>query len=182
MTVKDAIRQMAAAGLELYCKICTVDAVDTEARTVDCTPIDEGAPLLGVNLQADQQSGHGVVAFPAVGSYVVVSFLSESAAVVVLAETVEKIVLKIGATTAEVTDGKIEINGGGLGGLVVSGKTTDKLNALESEINELKTAIAAWVPVAQDGGAVLKTALTAWAGQPLTPTVAADLENSKITH
>ncbi len=180
MTIQDAIRYMAGAGRELYGKVCTIDAVDEAARTVDCTPIDESAPLLGVNLQANQQSEDGIVAFPAVGSYVVVSFLSESVAVVVLAEKVEKIVLKIGATTAEVVDGEITLNGGTLGGLVVSQKTTDKLNAIEGDLNELKTILTAWVPVLQDGGGALKAAVSSWAGQQITPTVATDLENDKI--
>ncbi|MEG1673212.1 MAG: hypothetical protein RR298_06810 [Alistipes sp.] len=109
MTIQEAIRQMAAAGLELYAKVCTVDTVDEKARTVDCTPIDEGAPLLGVNLQANQEGEHGVVVFPAQGSYVVVVFLNPAAALVVLAEKVDKIQLKIGDTTAEVVDGQIDI-------------------------------------------------------------------------
>lgn len=37
MTIQEAIRKMAAAGTEPYCKVCTVDAVDEDARTVDCT-------------------------------------------------------------------------------------------------------------------------------------------------
>ena len=102
MTIQEAIRKMAAAGTEPYCKVCTVDAVDEDARTVDCTPLDEGAPLVGVNLQANQECGEGVVLFPAVGSYVVVSFLGASVAVAVLAEKVDKIDLKIGDTSAEI--------------------------------------------------------------------------------
>ncbi len=182
MTVKEMIKQMALTGLELYSKVCVVNEVDEAARTVDCTPIDETAPLLGVNLQANQGSEDGVVAIPAKDSYVVVSFISESIAVVVLAEKVDKIVLKIGETTAELVDGEIKLNGGTLGGLVVSQKTTDKLNALEGDINELKALFTAWAPLAQDGGGALKTAVTAWAEQQLTPTVATDLENDKIKH
>lgn len=198
MTIQEAIRKMAAAGMELYCKVCTVDAVDETARTVDCSPIDGDAPLLGVNLQANQESGDGIVLFPAVDSYVVVAFLEPSVAVVVLTEKVDKIVLKIGDTTAEVIDGQIDIavqsikaqmtsdgvtfNDGTLGGLVVSEKLAQKLNALEQDINNLKTAIAAWVPVVNDGGAALKTAITAWTGQQLMTTVAADLENEKVKH
>ena len=84
MTLKEAIRVLAMSGAELYCKICTVDAVDVEARTVDCTPIDESAPLVGVNLQASQDSSVGVVLFPAVGSYVIVAFITPAVAAVVL--------------------------------------------------------------------------------------------------
>lgn len=151
MTIQEAIRQMAAAGAELYCKVCTVDSVDEDARTVDCSPLDEGAPLLSVNLQANQESEHGVVVFPSVGSYVVVAFLNNSAALVVASEKIDKIRLKIGDTTAEVVDGQIDIaindttievspkgvviNGGGLGGLIKIQQLTDKINALIDAFN-----------------------------------------------
>ena len=69
--IQDAIRQLAQGGRQTVSLVCTVDAVDKDARTVDCTPLDEGAPLLGVNLQANQGSKFGIVAFPRVGSYVV---------------------------------------------------------------------------------------------------------------
>ena len=64
---------MAQGGTEMYCKICTVDSVNEDARTIDCSPIDESAPLVGVNLQADQSQEVGVVAIPVEGSSVVVA-------------------------------------------------------------------------------------------------------------
>ena len=50
--IKETIRQLAQGGRQSVSLVCTVDAVDKTARTVDCTPLDESAPLLGVNLQA----------------------------------------------------------------------------------------------------------------------------------
>lgn len=161
MTIQEAIRKIAAAGAELYCKVCTVDAVDEKARTVDCTPIDESAPLLGVNLQANQESEDGIVLFPSVGSYVVVAFTEPSVGLVVLAEKVDKITLKIDNTSAEIRGGltniavqdttvKISpdgviINGGGLGGMVKIQELTQKLNdfitAFNSHTHELPTGI-----------------------------------------
>ncbi|WP_418660398.1 hypothetical protein [Alistipes putredinis] len=182
MTLKEAIRVLAMSGAELYCKICTVDAVDVEARTVDCTPIDESAPLVGVNLQASQDSSVGIVQFPAAGSYVVVAFIDPAVAVVVLCDEIDKVQLDIGRTSATVTDEGVTLNGGRLGGLVISGKTAEKLNALENDINELKAVLTAWVPVATDGGAALKTAAAAWASRQLAPTAAPDLENDKVKH
>ena len=109
MNLRQAIQQMAMSGAELYCKVCTVDAVDEDARTIDCTPIDEGAPLLGVNLQADQEQEVGVVQFPAEGSDVVVAFLSANVAVVVLTTEVTKTVLTIGNTEAVVEDNSVTL-------------------------------------------------------------------------
>lgn len=180
MTLKEAIRVLAMSGTELYCKICTVDAVDEKARTVDCTPIDESAPLVGVNLQASQEGAVGVVQFPAAGSYVVVAFISPAVAVVVLCDQIDKVQLDIGRTSATVTNEAITLNGGKLGGLVISGKTAGRLNALEKDINELKTVFAAWAPAATDGGAALKTAAAAWAARVLAQTVATDLENDRV--
>lgn len=100
---------MAMSGAELYCKVCTVDAVDEDARTIDCTPIDEGAPLLGVNLQADQEQEVGVVQLPAEGSDVVVAFLSANVAVVVLATEITKTILTIGDTETIVEDNSVTL-------------------------------------------------------------------------
>ena len=100
---------MAMSGAELYCKVCTVDAVDEDARTIDCTPIDEGAPLLGVNLQADQEQEVGVVQFPAEGSDVVVAFLSANVAVVVLATEITKTILTIGDPETIVEDNSVTL-------------------------------------------------------------------------
>lgn len=95
-------------GVEIYCKFCTVDSVDERARTVDCTPLDESAPLVGVNLQANQEGDTGVVCFPAVGSYVIVAFISPAVAAVVLCDKIDKAQLSIGKTQitvdAEVVD------------------------------------------------------------------------------
>lgn len=151
MTIQEAIQQLSSAGKEIYCKICTVDAVDEDARTVDCSPLDESAPLVGVNLQANQNAGTGVVGIPAVGSYVVVGFLSPSAAVVILTEKIDRYLVDIGDAHARITAGQIDIavkdstvkvdsggivmNGGELGGLVKIGELTDKLNELIDAFN-----------------------------------------------
>lgn len=66
-SIRDAIRQLAKSDGETVALVCTVDEIDKEARTVDCTPINEGAPLLGVNLQANQGSDFGLVIYPEKG-------------------------------------------------------------------------------------------------------------------
>ena len=76
----------------------------------------------------------------------------------------------------------IVINGGELGGLINIEQLTEKLNAIEDDINSLKAAITDWLPVAQDGGAALKTAVSTWAGQQLTRSEKSDYEDEKIKH
>ncbi len=107
MDIAAAIQKMARRGTEMYCKICTVDSVDEDTRTIDCSPIDEGAPLVGVNLQADQSQKVGIVALPVKGSSVVVGFLSADVAVVLLTTEVEKIIVTVGDTETVVEDNNI---------------------------------------------------------------------------
>ncbi len=137
--IKDLIRELAKGDGEAYSLICTVDSVDKEARTVDCTPIDEGAPLLGVNLQANQNGKVGVVSYPRAGSYVVVGFVADgSAGVVLLTDDIESVEITTAEdksravidddgvrinvgddTSAELKTDGIVLNGGSLGGLVI---------------------------------------------------------------
>lgn len=123
MNISESIRHLALRGCEMYLSVCTVDAVNVEARTVDCTPIDEGAQLLGVNLQANQSEKVGIVALPAIGSEVVVGFINPAVAVVVLTMEVTKTLLTIGDTEIMVANNavslatkkaKVEIDGDGL--------------------------------------------------------------------
>lgn len=109
MNIAESIRHLALRGCEMYLCACTVDSVDEDARTIDCTPLDEGAQLIGVNLQADQSGEVGVVSFPAVGSDVVVGFINPAVAVVVLTTELTKSVLKIGSSEITVEDGSVKL-------------------------------------------------------------------------
>ena len=195
--IRDAIRLLAQPDGETVALVCTVDAVDKTARTVDCTPINEGAPLLGVNLQANQGSDFGLVLFPEVGAYVVVGFVADGAAGVVLTtdkvESAELVIgdasavmnadtltLTVGNMSAKFEKDVITFNGGSLNGLPKIDDLTNRLNIIEKDINSLKSVFSGWSPVPQDGGAALKGAVTSWASSTLTETKRADYENTKI--
>lgn len=197
--LRNVIRQLAQPDGETVALVCTVDAVDKSARTVDCSPINEGAPLLGVNLQANQEGECGVCLFPEIGSYVVVGFVADGAAgVVLLTEKIESAEIVIGDTSAvmsadgvRIKVGKISadlgkdaltFNGGDLGGLVKVEDLTKRLNLIENDINELKTIFTNWIPASQDGGGALKTAAFTWSASQLTPTQRSDYENEKVKH
>jgi len=77
---------------------------------------------------------------------------------------------------------KIQFNDGSFGGLVKVQELTDKINALENDLNNLKLLFQSWTPVPSDGGAVLKALSSTWAGQTITSTVKSDLENTTILH
>ena len=129
MNIAESIRHLALRGCEMYLCACTVDSVDEEARTIDCTPLDEGAQLIGVNLQADQSGEVGVVSFPAVGSDVVVGFINPAVAVVVLTTELTKSVLKIGSSEITVEDGSVNLTNGNVNATFSS----DKINLKAGE-------------------------------------------------
>lgn len=76
----------------------------------------------------------------------------------------------------------IVINGGKLGGLINIEQLTDKLNTIEDDINSLKNVMSSWTPVAQDGGASLKTSISTWSGQALTKSQRGDYEDETVKH
>ncbi len=198
--IADIIRKLAQGGSQTVSLVCTVDSVDKDARTVDCTPLDEGAPLLGVNLQANQESAVGVVVYPRVGSFVVVGFIAEGRAGVVLLtddiESVEVVIseestsavldedgarIKVGdKVSMEMSSEGIVFNGGSLGGLVKVEELTGRINTIEKDINALKQVFSAWVPAPQDGGSALKGSVSSWAGQTLSLTKRGDYENEDV--
>ena len=111
MNLAEAIRQIVLGGnLELYLKVCTVDEVDEDARTIECTPIDESAPLTGVNLQANQSGENGIVVFPAKDSYVVVGFINPAVAVVVLTTEITKAIVTVDKTEIVVESNSVVLN------------------------------------------------------------------------
>lgn len=155
--IKDAIRNLAQQDGETVALVCTVDAVDKKARTIDCTPVNEGAPLLGVNLQANQGSDFGLVIYPEKGAFVVVGFMADGAAGLMLAtDKIESAEMVIGETaaaidaegvrvktakmSADINKEDIIFNGGELDGLVIIQKLTDKLNELKDTVNSLINA------------------------------------------
>ena len=141
MNIQNAIKQLALAGSEMYLTVCTVDAVDEKARTIDCTPINEGAQILGVNLQGNQEQEIGVVSFPAVGSDVVVGFINTAVAVVVLTTELTKAVLTIGKTEATVEDNSVVLK-------TQKGAVTLTADNLKLDIDgttlELKKGLSTW--------------------------------------
>lgn len=171
--LRNIIRQLAQPDGETVALVCTVDEVDKNARTIDCTPINEGAPLLGVNLQANQEADYGFCLFPEKGSFVVVGFVADGAAgVVLLTEKIESAEIVIGDTSAvmdadglriktekmsaDINRDNIIFNGGDLNGLVVIQKLTDKLNELKDTVNVLITKYNTHVHVCAAPGSPCK--------------------------
>ena len=164
--IKEAIRASANGGggktfftaevVKVTGDTCTVKSDDFEMSDVAICAIG-GA------------SGNSLVVVPKVGSTVLIADLSDGT---------RRDLCIVKYTEVE----SITINGGSLGGLVKIQELTNKLNALEDDINSLKQCFSLWVPASGDGGGVLKTATTSWASEPLNKTKRNDLEDTKIKH
>lgn len=179
MDITNAIKTIARQGMEIYLRICTVDAVDETARTVDCTPIDGDAPILGVNLQADQSQDVGVSMVPAVGSDVVVGFISPAVAVVLLTTDITKAICTVGKVSVEIIPDSIHVDANGstldmsANGVVYNDgsettanatKLHDELLKMSARIDTIIQAISTSPVTAGDGGAAYKSAMAAMVG------------------
>ncbi|MDR0873905.1 MAG: hypothetical protein LBN27_10655 [Prevotellaceae bacterium] len=169
-----AIKQAAQRGEQLYLKRCTVDSVNESERTIDCTPIDDSAQLLSVDLQALQEKNKGLVMFPKVGSDVVVGYLDKNNAVVILTTEIDKI-------TLDITD-TITINSGKNGGLCITPELKTQLDKLTARVDTIIDAINNAVPATDQSGAGLQTTMKAILATILKKEDFSNIENEKIKH
>ena len=161
-----------------------------EVKSVEgetCTIAVGGLEVSDVRLRAAiNGSGDHLLRIPRAGSQVVVADMSGGQfrdLVAIEQSETERIDIAIGSTTVTIEDGQITINGGDNGGMVNIGSLTARLNAIENDINSLKTVFSTtWAPVAQDGGAALKTAAATWASRQLTTTQDSDYEDTTVKH
>lgn len=160
--IGDMIRKLADKGDEVYSVICTVKSVD--GNFADLTPIDGNADILGVNLIAGD-SDTPMLITPKVDSFVIATFLSKDTAFI--------------STYSEIDS--VEIRGKEFGGLVKVKDLVDKINALETKVNDILTALKGiTVPLAPSGTYPLAPSFATILN--LNKTKKSDLENDKVQH
>jgi len=179
MTTAEIIRAI-VGGSKLNAITCSVLQVNSQERTCDCRPLNGDADIFAVRLQTDPDATTGFYMQPKVGSNVIVGFLNKSAAYLIMASELDSFEVVIGNTSFSMDGSTIKMNGGSLGGLVKVQSNVSKLNALENSINSMKQVLQSWIPVPNDGGAALKTAITTWAYSQLTATTVSDIENTAV--
>lgn len=169
----DGIKKVAGKYGPPQLLICTVKTVDEAALT--CVVADETGEYTHVRLQAllvgeGNPATPSLVAIPEPGSEVVIGILEghPGLACVLLTDRVAKLYLR----------------GDAYGGLVRVEPLVESIQRLEQDINTLKQLVAGVVIVPGDGGAAIKTALTAtWASNLLQPlTQVGDLANANVKH
>jgi hypothetical protein len=172
MNLAEAIKEAAQRGEQMYLKVCTVDSVDCQERTITCTPIDGGAQLEGVQLQALTSNSEGLLIVPQVGSVVIIGYLDKNNAGVLQYGVIDKILLNVSDS--------IIINGGENKGLVKVKELTNKINALEQRCNDIVTALqGVSIVLAPSGTFPLAPYFTM---PPLQTTQQISIENEKVQH
>lgn len=162
--IREAIRALSGMDqLSYETLICKVKSVDEANFTCECEPIDGSADFFGVLLNADKKKGFVLV--PKVGSFVVVTQMSETTSCVVMVSEVSQ----------------VYIAGDENGGLVKVQDLTSKLNALENKVNSLIIACASQVVTLAPSG-VFALAPFFTSVTPLIPTQQIEIENTKVKH
>lgn len=151
---------------------CEVISVDENKRTCNVTTSGGVADfdINDVSLMASIDDG--LLVIPAVGSDAIVCYNSKNVKYICQFSEINKVLIIIGDTTAEVKDGSIKFNDGSFDGLVKISDLTSKLNDMVTKINvelgKIQTGIIA------GGGSYTPTSLSNFNKS--------DYENTKITH
>ena len=170
-------------------------STDLEAYTVDVllTMDDnteagdsESVATEGVLLNSVSMNNNGIVLYPADGSDVIVGSVDgPGSKVLIKCSDLVQMGVIIGGSQLIIKDGKIQLNDGSLGGLVILQKVLDNLNALKTYVTgTLQNAITEALTAIGAGGAANGTTgatkfTTDMAGQEIN---FEDMENKSITH
>jgi hypothetical protein len=180
--IRDLLREITSdKTAQIYSVAVKITAVDETARTCDCEPLNGDPEFFDVRLQSVISGTDGFVLIPSVDSIGIVTFVNNTTGYLATCSKVDKVILKSDIQIL-IDCEDIQFNGGTNDGLIKINDLITKLNAVENDLNDLKTVLSAWVPVPQDGGASLKTASANWSTAIITPTQKSDIENDKIKH
>ena len=172
--IRQIIKDIAEISQDFYiAQIISVDDADTCTIKIGDTLTVSG---VGISPISGDESQTKITILPAVGSKVTVVDLSGG-------KLREMQIIKFSEIDSlKISSPEIIINGGENGGLININDLVAQINAIETDINNLKTAFKNWTPVAQDGGAALKSATASWSGASLTKTAVDDIQDKAFTH
>ncbi len=98
-------------------------------------------------------------------------------------DTQKKLGCIIGDSSVVIDDKSIVFNEAAKNSFLINiNNITKKLNAIENDLNNLKTVFKSWTPAPNDGGAALKSPVASWAGQTIITTKIDDIKDDKIQH
>lgn len=175
LEIIECIRRMAGKPGNVF-TICKVSNIDENKYTCDGDPVDGSAKITGIRLRSVTENHQSTVVIPADNSLVLVAMLSNVDAYVLHADEAKKILVKVGNSTIEITDGVVNINGGDNKGIVKVDSMVSWMQKVYSDLSTLQGLLSA--SVVAGNGAPLGIVFTPQTSAPAS----ADFENSKVKH
>lgn len=164
VNIKDLLKQIVLNDEEIYSKVAKVTKVN-DNNTIDAQPLDGSPDLFNVRLQAGNTE-KGLLIVPAVDSFCVVSFLSESTCFASQFSEIQSIYL----------------NGDSFGGLIKIEELKTQLNIISQRIDIINQAIKTAVVAPGDGGATFKANLISVIDSQIQKEDFTKIENEQVKH
>lgn len=184
MTKDEQIRQLIRGiGDKTASPVILGEVTEVDEQAATCTVmLSEGLEIDGVRMRSIVEDGQGFYVVPAVGSKVQLLRLGRSDDFMIVGtELYDKVIIQGDEISLVVTQENITFNNNRLGSFLLDiNKLVEKVNQLESQINDLKGVLRNWTPVPQDGGAQLKIGVTTWAATDIVETTVDDVKDEKI--
>jgi len=165
--LKEAIRRLSGVNDDPVTLIlCTVDSVDADAYTCDCTPVSSNSDTIIAAVSLTINSCDGCLFIPVVGSNVIVGYSARGIAYVAMFSEIESI---------QFMDGSYQ-------GLVRVKELTEKLNNIENLVNDLISKFNTHTHTGVQTGAGTSGTTGTPENNTLNTTQQSEIENTKITH
>ena len=158
--------------------------INGENRTCDIQ-LNDALTLFNCRLNAIIGNyENNILILPKEGSFVAYALLDDrNTEVLVIGYTeIDKINIKIGDTTIDISNDKIELNGGLLGGLIKIEELKSQLDKMTQRIDGIMNALRNSPTGSSDGGAAYKTAITTALSSITNKENFGNIEDEKITH
>lgn len=168
---------------EVYIMACSVDSVDLDSRTCNCTAIDGEAvtEVPGVQLMAEVDDG--ILYVPAIGSTVLVVYSKRNVPYIALYSELSAIYYVVGNSSVDITNGRIKLNDGSFGGLTKTPELRSQLEKTNDLLSQILNIINGSVITEPGNGApsalqaALKAAVSGFGLGDYSK-----IENDKIIH
>ncbi len=144
--IKQAIKDLAKSGDEVYSIVGKVTAVDKSNNTVDVTPINGDAEILEVRLQSQLADDKGIVVYPTNGSIVIATFVNEVTAYVAMCSEVDQLIMTVG-------NQKLRIDNSGIAHSSATADLSDTVMKLITLMNDLFTNLQTFKVISNVPGA-----------------------------
>lgn len=160
-----------------------VDSVDIPSRSCSVTTISGKKTTAIENVKLMAAIDDGVLFVPTVGSTVMISYSNYNLPFIVQYSEVDQILFISGSRQVSIVDGKIMLNDGSFGGLIQIEKLVQKLNNLETLVNDLVTKFNSHTHILTLTSGTGTAAPTASPETTtLVQTIRNNIENTSITH